>query len=38
MPEAGKRELRGSRTAADRLVAFDYPDRAAGLRERDRGG
>jgi len=38
VPEAGERQLRGSRTAADRLVAFDYEDRAAGLRERDRSG
>jgi hypothetical protein len=36
VPKTRERQVRGSGTAADRLVAFDDEDRAPGLRERDR--
>jgi hypothetical protein len=35
--KAWKRQLRGARPAADRLLRLDDADRAPGLRERDRG-
>ena len=37
MPESRKRQLRGARPAADRLLRLDDADGASGLSERDRG-
>jgi hypothetical protein len=34
--ESGKRQLRGARPAADRLLRLDYADEAPGQSERDR--
>jgi hypothetical protein len=36
--ESRKRQLGGSRSAADRVLRLDDQDGASGLRERNRGG
>ena len=36
--EAGERQLRRTRSAADRVLRLDDEDGAPGLRERDRSG
>ena len=38
MTEARQRQLRGARSAADRVLRLDEEDGPSGLRECDRGG
>jgi hypothetical protein len=38
MSEAGERQLRRARSAADGVARFEDEDRTAGLGEGDRGG